>query len=226
MASLTLQLNSSKNKFRYDFISAFYDKEYEIAVTRMHGCPKKKYSFEFTKYKKKNDGVTLEEFEFEITNDFADFDDIIEQIKEQLPHGCKSAFEFDCVDNQVSIETKQPNSEINFSSPKSIGKVFGYEQIVLKSGNHDAEHEFKMPYENIFMTCNHLESSYFNSQRRDMLYSFTVTEQGYVYTLPAPVYLKTLGKLEDMYITLVDIDNNKIDFDECDLLVNLQLKLF
>jgi hypothetical protein len=185
---------------------------------------KKTYNFEFSKYDKKSDEMTPDEYEFEITNNFEDFDDNIGQIKKQLPHGCKSAFELDCVDTQVSIETKQPNFEINFNSPKSIGKVLDYEQTVLKSGNHDAEREFKVPYENIFMTCNHLESSYFNSQRRDILHSFTVTKQGYVYTLPAPVYLKTLGKPKDMYITLVDIDNNKIDFDECDLLVNLHLK--
>lgn len=74
MASLPLQLQSNKSKFRYDFTGAFYKKEYEIAVTRIHGRAKKTYKFEFIKYDKKNDEVTPEEFEFEITNDFEDFD--------------------------------------------------------------------------------------------------------------------------------------------------------
>jgi hypothetical protein len=221
MAFLTLQLKSNENNFRYDFTSDFYEKEYKISVTRMHGRAKKIYNFEFTKYDKKNDELTLEEFEFEITNDFGDFDDIVEQIKEQLPHGCKSAFEFNCVDNQMNIEIKQTYFEINFTSLESIGKVFEFDHVVLKAGSPDAEHEFKVPNETIFMTCNHWEFSYFNSQRRDIIYSFTVDGNGNVYTLPTPIYLKTLGKHKNLYITLVGIDNNKIEFDECDLLVNL-----
>jgi hypothetical protein len=53
----------------------------------MHGRAKKAYNFEFTKYDKKNGEATPEELEFEIINDFGGFDDIIAQIKEQLPHG-------------------------------------------------------------------------------------------------------------------------------------------
>jgi hypothetical protein len=225
MASLTLQLKPNENKFRHDFTNAFYEKEYEIAVIKIHSHAKILYTFEYVKYDKKDDKVTPEVFEIEISNNFEDFNDIVEQITTQLPHGSKNAFDFELDENNhVHILIKQPNFEIDFTSSKTIGKLLGFDQTVLKSGEHVAKCDFQMPNKTIFMTCNHLESSYFNSQRRDILYSFTA-KNGYVYLANTPIYLKTLDKLKDLYITLVNIDNNKIEFEELDLLVNnLHLK--
>jgi hypothetical protein len=180
MTSLTLQLKSSENKFRYNFTNAFYEKDYEIGVTKIHGHAKVSYNFEFINYDKKDDELTSEYFKIDISNDFEDFEYIVEQIKSDLPHGSKGAFGFELDNSQVQILIKQPNFVIDFTSSKSIVKVLGFKRAVLKSGEHVAEREFKVPNGTIFMTYNHLESSYFNSQHRDILYLFTANKNGYV----------------------------------------------
>jgi hypothetical protein len=225
MASLILNLTSSENKFRYEFTNEFYEKDYEIAVTKIHGIARIQYTFDYIKYDKKNDEITPESFEIEIDNTFTDFEDIVKQINDDLPHGSKNVFEFELNENnQVEISIKQPNFEIDFTSKNSIGKIFGFEEEILKQKENIAKKEFKIPNKTLFITTDIIGNTYFNNQERDILFTFTTKDDGYVYLSNVPIYLKTFNKLKNLIISIVDIDNNKIDFDECDLLVHLHLK--
>lgn len=85
MTSLTLQLESNENEFRYDFTNAFYEREYEIVVTKIHGHAKINYAFEYIEYDKKDDDITPEWFE--ISNNSEDFQDLIQSITSELKWG-------------------------------------------------------------------------------------------------------------------------------------------
>jgi hypothetical protein len=227
MASLTLNLKSSDNKFRYDFTNEFYEKNYEVAVTKLHGIAKFFYTFEYMKYDKKNDEDTPESFEIEIdNNEFSNFDELVEAIMGELKNNDHSVFEFEIDDDDiVTITNKNPKLyHIDFTSKNSIGKMLGFENTILDNEINIAKHEFNVPNKTFFISTNVIENSYFNDKRRDILYSFTTTEQGYVYLVNTPIYLKTIRKIKDLMISIVDINNNKLDFEKCDLLINLHLR--
>jgi hypothetical protein len=230
MTYFTLYLDSSESIFEYSFPYIFLDKEFEIALLKIDGDlelsnkiiinqTNNKFYYSVNGTDKDNKLIS-KDFVINIPNGKYDLNELDMKINDELIERDQNFFQIKRKDNKICFEIK-PAYSIDFTKQNTF--TFGYNSKVLKSGKHISDNNFRSTLDNIFICCNLIEDAYVNSKKFNTLYRFKPIDE--INIEPSIIqYHKVITRPNKIQLTLVDINNNLIDFDNINLLVDLKLK--
>lgn len=153
-----------------------------------------------------------------------EMEDIIKKLKEKFP-----LLEITANLNTFKVEILG-KTVINFDVENSIAPVLGFSKIALRP---NVLHASNLPISvtnvhTIRISCNIIENSYYQNEKTPILHEFPITvESGYKITeTPTQIiYLPIcVNEISQLVLSVVDQDNNLIDFRKEQILIRLHLK--
>lgn len=233
MTYFNLHLTSNVNIFKYSFFQSFLDKKYKIGLKKIEG------TLEFNNitytnnrfiYKKVkpilNNNAVIDDFTMiDIPDGNYDLKELYDEINKGLPKEDKSFFKMKLNEENKVILTINKDYKIDFRSPNTLNNVLGFDAKTYNEGINTAPNTFlKHNYENIFLTCNLIEDSYFNESKQNFIHRFN---QENIRDEPYNIdYYKVIKRPDEIVLKITDAYNNTIDYSDINIYVKLVLEEF
>lgn len=222
MTNFILQLTSNNQSYKYNFPQEFLDKKYEVGLIKIDGTVEMDNNFIMIN-STNNQFIYQKEKIDENKNPSLD----IQVVK--IPHGKYDPPElFVKIYTLVSrdtgffktkiykgkiILTIDKNYKIDFTSRNSVGRVLGFKNKLLESGENVAEFSFRevIYVDNIFLKCNLIDDTFVNE---DVFNSICRISGSKINNEPNQiVYHKVTRTPREINLKLVDI-KRKLEIED------------
>ena len=241
MAFLNLYLDSNESTFDYSFPESFLNKNYKITLVKLNGnlvidkkininLSNNKFYYSINGINSNTNNFVTEEHTIDIPTGIYEFNNLISKINTFIKSDGsqfenQNFFNAKLENNKVVFEIKKAYS-IDFNKPNSIASVLGFKNKVLKSGKHISENNFYLTNNNIYVWCNLVNDSYINNNKINSIFHFKIDDEEIVIN-EEPInliYHKVTNNLNKIIIKLVDMNNKLIEFDNINLMIDLNIK--